>query len=74
MATLIIGLLALAAALVTILAAVAEVRQVFPKQRVRISTIRREYLDQAYIGQISEPTDEGGPDDHLKIPPVMPTS
>ena len=43
-ATLIIGLLALAAALVTILAAVAEVRQVFPKQTVRVSTISRQYV------------------------------
>jgi len=44
LATLIVGLLALAAALVTILAAVAEVRQVFPTQTVRVSTTRREYI------------------------------
>ncbi len=43
-ATLITGLLALAATLVTILAALDEIRHVFPKQRVSVSTTRREYL------------------------------
>ena len=43
-ATLSIGLLALAAALVTVLAALAEIRHVFPQQMVRVFTISREYV------------------------------